>query len=87
MRIFARTGVADFAMPYDITKISVIADELETAWQRLLLVVKSSTADLSEQGRSRTLNQVIKSIRGEIVEIGPGEAMPQFDRETRRRGM
>lgn len=87
MRIFARFGATDFAIPYDITKISVVADELETAWQRLLLVVKASTSDLSEQGKSRTLNRVIKSIREEIAEIGPGDAMPVFDRETRRRGV
>lgn len=86
MRVFARIGVADFAMPYDITKISVVADELETAWQKLLLVAKASTEELSEQGKKRALNQLMKSLREEIAEIGPGEAMPKFDRETRRRG-
>lgn len=86
MRVFARIGVADFAMPYDITKISVVADELETAWQKLLLVTKASTEELSEQGKKRALNQLMKTLREEIAEIGPGEAMPTFDRETRRRG-
>ncbi len=86
MRVFARIGVADFAMPYDITKISVVADELETAWQKLLLVAKASTEELSEQGKKRALNQLMKTLREEIAEIGPGEAMPTFDRETRRRG-
>lgn len=86
MRVFARIGVADFAMPYDITKISVVADELETAWQKLLLVAKESGKELSEQGKKRALNQLMKTLREEIAEIGPGEAMPKFDRETRRRG-
>lgn len=86
MRVFARIGVADFAMPYDITKISVVADELETAWQKLLLVAKASGKELSEQGKKRALNQLMKTLREEIAEIGPGEAMPTFDRETRRRG-
>ena len=86
MRVFARIGVADFAMPYDITKISVVADELETAWQKLLLVAKVSAKELSEQGKKRALNQLMKTLREEIAEIGPGEAMPTFDRETRRRG-
>ena len=85
MRIFARIGVADFAIPYDITRISTVADDLETAWQKLLLVVRSSLEDLSEQGKTRTLNRVIRSIREEITEIGPGASMPAFDRETRRR--
>lgn len=86
MRIFARIGIGNFAIPYDITKISVVADDLETAWQKLLLVVKASTEDLSDQGNKRVLNQILRSIREEITEIGPGDAMPAFDRETRRRG-
>src|SRR3712207_6239102 len=39
MRVFARLGCPAFAIPYDITKISGAADELETAWQRTLLVL------------------------------------------------
>ena len=38
MRVFARIGAIDFAVPYDITKISVVADELETAWHRTILL-------------------------------------------------
>src|SRR6187401_2334068 len=37
MRIFARLGCREFAIPYDITQISPAADELETSWQRTLL--------------------------------------------------
>ncbi|HEX3558638.1 MAG TPA: hypothetical protein VHU19_05515, partial [Pyrinomonadaceae bacterium] len=38
LSVFARAGVAEVAVPYDITKISRLADELESAWQRLLLL-------------------------------------------------
>jgi hypothetical protein len=62
----------------------VVADELETAWQKLLLAVKAGTEDLSDQGKKRFLNQVMKTLREEIAKIGPGDAMPKFDRETRR---
>ena len=69
LRVFARLGCRDFAIPYNITKISVIADELETAWQRAALLI--------EDKRSRST--VIKSIRGEIAEIGAGNLMPEFN--------
>ena len=76
LRVFARIGVRKLAVPYDITQISAIADELETAWQRALLLVEEKEA-------SRTL--LIRSMRAEILGIGPGEAMPLFDRETKQR--
>jgi len=83
MRVFARIGVRDLAVPYDITKISVVADMLETAWQRMLLLIES--ANITDSARSRLRSTLIKQIRGEINEIGPGELMPKFDRETRQR--
>ena len=78
LRVFARIGCREFAIPYDITQISGIADELETSWQRALLLLEKKNAD-----RSRT--KLVKTIRDEINAIGPGEAMPAFDRETRQR--
>jgi len=68
MRVFTRLGCRNFAIPYNITRISVIADELETAWHRM--------AQLMEDKRTRS--NVIKSIRKEIAEIGAGNLMPEF---------
>lgn len=85
MRIFARLGIADFAIPYDITKISTVADELETAWHKLLLVIAAEGVELSQSGQTRLRNDVIRSIRNDIAAIGAGTAMPTFDRETRQR--
>lgn len=82
LRIFARIGCREFAIPYDITKISGIADELETSWQRALLMVEK-LARGGDPARART--DLIKAIRDEITKIGPGEPMPLFDRETRQR--
>lgn len=80
LRVFARLGCREFAIPYDITKISAIADELETSWQRLLLLTSNSPA-----GRLRS--QAIKTIRDAIKDIGPGEKMPEFKSSTgQRRG-
>jgi hypothetical protein len=78
LRVFARLGCREFAIPYDITKISGVADELETSWQRSLLLL-----DQLDQNEARS--SVVKAIRDEIGRIGPGDAMPLFDRETRQK--
>jgi len=85
LRIFARLGCDEFAVPYDITRISVIADEMETAWHRLLLVFDLATAEISAQGRGRVRSALLRGIRNELAQIGPGEAMPQFKQTTRQR--
>jgi hypothetical protein len=76
LRVFARIGCRDFAIPYDITQISPIADELETSWQRSLVLV---------EGKPANRTALIKSLRNEINAYGPGEPMPLFDRETKQR--
>ena len=85
MRVFARIGVRSFAVPYDITKISTLADELETAWQRSLLMLETESANLTEPQRKRHRSRLFKSVRSELAEIGPGERMPQFNQSTKQR--
>ena len=80
LRVFARLGCRDFALPYDISQISGIADELETAWQRTLVLTEATAP-----GDAAALRFVVKSMRAEIAAIGPGDAMPLFDRETKQR--
>ena len=80
LRVFARLGVRDVAVPYDITRISVIADELETAWQKMILLLREKGR---ETGRDRSA--LVRKLRAEISDIGPGEVMPVFDRETKQR--
>jgi len=75
LRVFARIGCREFAVPYDISKISGIADELETSWQRSLVLTK---------GKSPNRNALIKMLRSEINACGPGDPMPLFDRETKQ---
>lgn len=87
LRVFARIGCRDIAVPYDITKISVIADELETAWHRTLLLLDKATESSDTDRKHRTRGQLVRSIRQEIEVIGPGDAMPAFDRPTRQRGL
>ena len=76
LSVFARIGCRDFAIPYDISQISGIADELETSWQRSLVFV---------EGKSPNRTALIKTLRSEINAYGPGDPMPLFDRETRQR--
>lgn len=76
--VFARIGCRDFAVPYDISRLPAIADELETAWQRTLLLLKTN-------GEAANRTALVKAMRDEIAAIGPGEPMPLFDRETKQR--
>ena len=80
LRVFARIGCNEFAVPYDITKISPAADEIETSWQRsLVLLERLSSDDVAAR------STLIKAIRNEIIKIGQGDAMPLFDRDTKQR--
>lgn len=82
LRVFARIGCRDFAIPYDITRVSAAADLLETAWQRARLI----TAQMKDDPRQAAIeNGLTKLMRAEIADIGPGESMPVFDRPTRQR--
>src|ERR1043166_5859670 len=45
LAVFSRFGSQAVAIPYDITRISVIADELESSWHRMLLLADRMTTD------------------------------------------
>ena len=77
LQVFTRIGVRDVAIPYDISRISALADDLETGWQRMNLLLADSSA--------RTRNAAIKTVREAIKEAGPGDARPAFDTPTRQR--
>jgi hypothetical protein len=85
LRVFARLGCRSVAIPYDITKISTLADELEVAWHKLLLVNEQNNAGKSSQTVGRSRSALIKRIRAEIAEIGAGEKMPEFKNSTGQR--
>jgi len=86
MRVFARLGCRSFAVPYDITKISIIADELETAWHQMLLIVDNEMTGQETATKGRVRGALVRKLREEIDAIGPGDVMPAFDRPTRQRG-
>jgi hypothetical protein len=80
--VFARIGCRDIALPYDITKIPALADELESAWQKTLLYLERSAAEKAPQVKGKMRSGLIRQIRGEISETGAGEMMPSFERKT-----
>jgi hypothetical protein len=79
LRTFARLGVSEAAVPYDISKLAALADEFESGWQYLLLLLEQEFP-----GQKRIRSGVIKSVRQEIAGIGAGEAMPEFKQTTRQ---
>ncbi len=85
MRAFARLGCGEFAIPYDITRISSAADQLETSWQMSLIRLDDLAKDLSRQQVATLRTKLIRRIREEIEAEGPGDKMPAFDRPTRQR--
>lgn len=85
MRVFARLGCSDLAVPYDITKISAIADEMELSWHKTLHRIKSASEFLSARDAARLRSGVIKQMRDEIIEIGAGERIPEFRQSTKQR--
>lgn len=85
LSVFARIGCRVVAIPYDITKISLLADELEVAWQKMILVHAESAAELSPQARGKSRAALIRLVRTEVAEYGAGDAMPEFKNSTRQR--
>lgn len=85
LAVFARAGCAEVAVPYDITKISSLADKLESAWQRMLLLVEHEAKGRSKTVLSRLRTILIGEVRDEIGQMGAGAAIPQFNQNTKQR--
>jgi hypothetical protein len=66
LSIFARLGSTDVALPYNITRISLLADQLESAWYRMLLLVDYHAASESERLRKRVRGLLIARVKAEI---------------------
>ena len=85
LQIFACLGCSNVAVPYDITKISTLADELESSWHRTLLLFEKMIVDKTSPVRGRMRSSLIKEIRQEIDKIGAGSLMPEFKQSTKQR--
>lgn len=78
LSVFARVGAGDVAVPYDITKISHVADELESSWYRMLLLVEQDAGKESPGFRGRVRGLLVTRVREEIAAAGAGTRMPEF---------
>lgn len=85
LRIFARIGCSSIAVPYDVSLIPALADELESSWQRTLLILREKTSGKSQASEARLRTLLIGSVRAELSAIGAGEKMPLFKTDTRQR--
>lgn len=85
LSVFARVGCRAVAVPYDITKISHLADELESSWYRMLLLVEQEARTESTRFRGRLRGLLLAKIRAEIEDAGPGTRVPEFRQSTKQR--
>jgi hypothetical protein len=85
LAVFARADCEQVAVPYDITKISQLADELESSWHRMLLLVDHLSAEKPEAFRGRIRQLLLATIRREVAEAGAGASVPEFKHSTKHR--
>jgi len=85
LAVFARAGCDDVAVPYDITRISQLADELESAWHRMILLADHHATAKSDAFQSRLRKLLVSKIRIEIQETGAGSSVPEFNQSTKQR--
>ena len=85
LSVFARLGCNAVAIPYDITRISHVADELESSWYRMLLLADEATRQQPETLRARLRRLLIERLREEITVSGAGARAPEFARSTKQR--
>ena len=84
LAIFARAGCEAVAIPYDITRISHLADELESSWHRMLLLAESLAGDRGEAFATRVRSLLIGRVRNEISVAGAGARIPEFKQSTKQ---
>ena len=85
LAVFARAGCQEVAVPYDITRISLLADELESSWHRMLLLVEHLAAGRHAGFLSRVRSMLVGKVREEVKEAGAGTAIPKFNQNTKQR--
>jgi hypothetical protein len=84
LSVFARAACARVAIPYDITQISHLADELESAWHRQVLLADSLTPGRSDAFRTRVQRRLIDKVQTEITAAGAGTRIPEFKQSTKQ---
>lgn len=84
LSVFARAACKKVALPYDITQVSLLADELESSWYRMLLLTDQKAAKRSDAFKTRIHGLLIAKLRGEISRAGAGTPVPEFKQSKQR---
>jgi hypothetical protein len=84
LAVFARAGCKAIAIPYDITRISHLADALESSWHRMLLLADSLTSNRNAAFVTRVRTMLIGTVRNAIATAGAGTRIPEFKQSTRQ---
>jgi hypothetical protein len=85
LSIFARAGCRAVAIPYDITRISQLADELESSWHRMFLLAGALARHRSSAFQTRIGQLLIATVRDEVSAAGAGTRVPEFTQSTKQR--
>ncbi len=85
LSVFARARCRAIAIPYNITKISQLAEVLESSWYCMLLLADNLAERKSVQFKARLRCALIDKVRKEIDEAGAGQRIPEFRQSTRQR--
>ena len=85
LAVFVRAGCRSVAIPYDITKISQLADELESSWQRMLLLADSLAGDRSEAFAARVRRLLVGKVQAAVALAGAGARIPEFKQSTKEK--
>jgi len=85
LSVFAKLGCNVIAVPYDITQISWIADELESGWHRMMLLIDHLTHGRSDRLRAMVRQRLIGEARTAIDSLGAGSRFPEFNQARRQR--
>lgn len=85
LAVFARIGCADVAVPYEINRISLIADKLESSWHRMILLASNVAANQPATFQNKVRKTLIDELRREIKQTGAGESVPLFNQNTKQR--
>ncbi len=85
LSVFARIGCRKVAVPYDISILPAIADDLETCWHRMLLIIEKDTKTSTVHSQAKIRSALLRLMRSEIAKSGAGDAMPLFDTSTKQR--
>lgn len=83
--VFAKLGCSAVAIPYDITQMSRLADELESSWHQMNALIDRLTAEGTSGLRSLIRRRMLARLREGVEREGAGAQYPGFNQNTRQR--